>query len=94
MTSCYINIKKLLLFIPQKGNFDLGLFPMVSYCTVSAFGLRMLRLYHMMFCLQSQQYIIQQEFFKNGHTLGKTINQYHTHRFGHTLPRPQNNPLI
>ena len=41
---------------------------MVFDCTVTAFRLRTLRLYHVMFCLQSQQYIVQQEIFKNGHT--------------------------
>ena len=30
--------------------------------------LHTLRLYHVMFCLQSQQYIVQHKNFKNGHT--------------------------
>jgi len=53
--------------IPQKGHFDLGYYPMISDCTVSAFRLCTLRLYHMMFCLQSHQYIVQHEILKNGH---------------------------
>jgi len=56
------------VYIPQKGNFNLGQYPTISDCTVSAFRLRTLRLYHVIFCLQSQQYIVKQEFFKNGHT--------------------------
>ena len=59
--------QKLWYCIPQKGNFDLGLFPTVSDCTVPAFRLRTLRLYHVMFCFQSQQYIVQHKIFKNGH---------------------------
>ena len=65
--------------IPQKGNFVLGFYLTVSDCTVSAFRMRTLCLYHVMFCLQSQQYIVQQEIIKNGHMKGKKINQYHTH---------------
>ena len=48
--------------IPQKCNFDLGYYPTVSECKVSAFRLGTTRLYHVLFCLQSQQYIVQQEF--------------------------------
>ena len=32
------------------------------------FRLRTLRLYHVRFCLQSQQYIVQKENYKNGHS--------------------------
>ena len=67
------------MYIPQKGNFDLGSYPTISDFTVSAFRLRTLRLYHVMFCLQSHQYIVQHKKIKNGHMLGKKINQYHTH---------------
>jgi len=56
------------LYILQKDNFDLGLFPMVSDCSFSAFRLPTLRLNHMMFCLQSHQFIVQHKSFKNGHT--------------------------
>ena len=50
----------------------------MTYCTVSAFRLHMLCLYHVMFCLQSHQNIVQHERRK-----GKKINQYHIHRFFH-----------
>ena len=54
--------------IPRKGNFDLSE------------GIQLHRfLNHVMFCLQSHQYIVQHKKIKNGHTLGKKINQYHTH---------------
>ena len=46
-----------------------------------------------MFCLQSHQFIVQHKILKNGHTLGKKINQYHTHRFCHTLPKPKISPF-
>ena len=66
-------------YIARQGNFDLGLFPMVTDCAVSAFRLPTLGLNHVMFCLQSHQFIVQHNFFKNVHTEGKKINQYHTH---------------
>jgi len=56
--------------IPQKGHFNLEFYPTVSDCIVSAFCSNTLHLYHVMFCLQIQQYIAQQINFKNGHTWG------------------------
>jgi len=48
----------------------------------------------MMFCLQSQRYIVQQLKKKYGHTLGKKIDQYHTYiAFSHTLPKHQMSPF-
>ena len=55
-TSCVL---KLIWHIPRKGNFDLGKYPTISDCTVSAFRLRTLHLNHVTFCLQSNQYIVQ-----------------------------------
>jgi len=45
----------LILYIQRKGNFDVGLFPVVYDCSVSAFRLPLHRLNHVMFCLQSHQ---------------------------------------
>ena len=39
--------------------------PMVIFDDIR---LHRFRFYHVMFCLQSQQYIVQQETFENGHT--------------------------